>query len=78
MTNRLVPEELILKRELLQLIPLSYPTIWRMERRNEFPLRIMISPGRIAWRRSEIEKWLKDRQSLPNQPFKGDSAYLRR
>jgi prophage regulatory protein len=63
MPRRLLPEELILKHERRRLVPLSDPTIWRMERRGEFPRRIQVSPGRVAWRRSEIEQWLEQRSS---------------
>jgi prophage regulatory protein len=62
----LLPDELILRHERKRLVPLSDATIWRLERRDEFPRRISISPGRVAWRRSEIEAWLelKQRASL--------------
>jgi prophage regulatory protein len=62
MSKRLPEAELILKHERKRLVPLSEPTIWRMERRGEFPQRIRVSPGRVAWRRSEIERWLEQRQ----------------
>lgn len=61
MSRRLLPDDLILKHERKRLVPLSEPTIWRMERRGEFPRRIRVSPGRVAWRRSEIERWLEQR-----------------
>jgi prophage regulatory protein len=59
--KRLSPEELILRADLKRLVPLSVTTIWRMERRGEFPRRISISEKRVAWRRSEIEAWLEKR-----------------
>jgi prophage regulatory protein len=59
--KRLSPEELILRDDLKRLVPLSVTTIWRMERRGEFPRRISISEKRVAWRRSEIEAWLEKR-----------------
>jgi prophage regulatory protein len=61
MPKRLSPEELILHSDLKRLVPLSRTTMWRMERRGEFPRRISISDRRVAWRRSEIEAWLKRR-----------------
>jgi prophage regulatory protein len=57
----LIADDLILRPERKRLVPLSDATIWRMERRGEFPRRISISDKRVAWRRSEIEVWLKHR-----------------
>ena len=64
MPERLSPEELILRNELRLLVPLSVTTVWRMERRGEFPRRISISTRRVAWRRSEVEAWLEQRAAL--------------
>ena len=35
-------------------------TRWRMEKRGLFPRRVHLSPGRIAWRRADIEQWASD------------------
>ena len=64
MSKRLSPEDLILRNERKRLVPLSDTTIWRMERRGEFPHRIAISEKRVAWRRSEIESWLQGRRTV--------------
>jgi len=58
----LTQHELLLRAERKRLVPLSDATIWRMERRGEFPRRIPISPKRVAWRRHEIEAWLAARE----------------
>jgi prophage regulatory protein len=55
--------ELVLRDERRQLVPLSEATIWRMERRGEFPRRIPISPKRVAWLRKEIDAWLCARRA---------------
>lgn len=70
MPKRLTPEDLILRNERKRLVPLSDTTIWRMERRGEFPSRIAISEKRVAWRRSEIETWLHRRGVAHSQPMK--------
>jgi prophage regulatory protein len=36
-------------------------TIWRMRRRNEFPQPIRLSPGRVGYRRADIEAWIASR-----------------
>lgn len=64
MSERLSPEELILRPERKRLVPLSDTTVWRMERRGKFPRRIAISDKRVAWRRSEIEAWLEERTAV--------------
>ena len=61
MPEPLPPRDLILRSELLELVPLSVTTIWRLERAGQFPRRIPISEKRVAWRRSEIEAWLEQR-----------------
>jgi predicted DNA-binding transcriptional regulator AlpA len=37
-------------------------TIWRMRQRGEFPEPIRISPGRVAYLRKDIERWLEQRR----------------
>jgi prophage regulatory protein len=37
---------------------LSRTTIWRLQKTGEFPKAVRISPGRIAWRASEVTAWL--------------------
>ncbi|MFL6799241.1 MAG: helix-turn-helix transcriptional regulator [Xanthobacteraceae bacterium] len=54
--------DLVLRDERRRLVPLSDSTVWRMERRGEFPRRIPISDKRVAWRRSEIARWLAGRE----------------
>lgn len=40
---------------------LSSSTIWRMERRGDFPVRRQISPNRVGWLQNEIEDFLAKR-----------------
>ena len=50
--------KIISKRQLLETIPLSYPTIWQMMRKGEFPLSIVIGThGKIGWYESEVADW---------------------
>jgi prophage regulatory protein len=63
MSRHLPPDDLILRAERKRLVPISEATVWRMERRGEFPRRIRVSAKRVAWRRSEIEAWLQRRQA---------------
>ena len=61
MTALLIADDLVLRPERKRLVPLSDATVWRMERRGEFPRRIAISDKRVAWRKSEIQAWLEKR-----------------
>ena len=42
---------------------LSRSTRWRLEKRGDFPKRIRISPGAVAWRESEIDAWIENRHT---------------
>ena len=59
----LSPNELLLKPELKQLVPLSDTTIWRMERDGTFPRRIVLSRKRVAWKRSEVMAFIAARMA---------------
>ncbi|HAF43524.1 MAG TPA: hypothetical protein DCK83_00905 [Gallionellaceae bacterium] len=36
---------------------LSTSTIYRLIKKNLFPAPVRLSPGRVAWRESDVEKW---------------------
>jgi predicted DNA-binding transcriptional regulator AlpA len=40
---------------------LSRTTIWRLEKIKDFPKGVRISPGRRAWRESDLNKWIASR-----------------
>jgi len=46
---------------------LSRTTIWRLERKGEFPLRVALSDRRIGWKEEEVIKWLESRDTVENQ-----------
>lgn len=43
----------------VDLTGLSKTTLWRMERRGEFPKKRNISPGRVAYLRADIVVWME-------------------
>lgn len=49
---------MIRKPELLSMVPLSDPTIWRMERAGKFPRRLQLGGNSVGWFEAEIEAWL--------------------
>jgi prophage regulatory protein len=42
-------------------VGLCRSTIYRMERRGDFPKRIKITSRRVGWRASEVSEWLDSR-----------------
>lgn len=50
---------LLKRKDVVALTGLCYTTIYNMEKRGEFPARRQLSPGRVAWVRSEVEGWLQ-------------------
>ena len=37
---------------------LSRSTVWRAERRGEFPRRHQLTPGTVGWLASDVEGWM--------------------
>ena len=44
----------------------SRSSIYRLMKRSQIPLPIMVGGGRVRWRSGDIEHWLK---SLPTQSY---------
>jgi prophage regulatory protein len=53
---------LINRRTLLTMIPLSDRTIYNMEKRGEFPRRIVLTSRNVAWDLAEVENWIEERK----------------
>ena len=56
-------ERVIRKPELFSRIPLSDPTIWRMERAGKFPKRVKLGGNAVGWLETEVEAWLAERSA---------------
>lgn len=54
-------QRVIRKPELLNMVGLSDPTIWRMERDGAFPRRLRLGGNSCGWLESEVLGWLADR-----------------
>lgn len=55
--------KILLEAEIVRITRLSAVTIWRMERKGLFPLRIKLGAKRIGWLDSEVRAWLAARVS---------------
>lgn len=54
-------KRIIRKPELLAMIGLSDPTIWRMEKDGKFPKRLRLGGNSCGWLESEVNAWLDAR-----------------
>lgn len=54
-------ERILNSKEIQNLTGLSRTTIWRLERSGDFPARVLLCPGRIGWRSSEVKMWINRR-----------------
>ena len=59
------PEQILLFENLVQLIPLSRSTFWRLEREGKFPKRRPITRGRVGWVASEVQAWIATKSTKP-------------
>ncbi|WP_298330543.1 AlpA family transcriptional regulator [Asticcacaulis sp.] len=54
----------IRRDELKQIVPLSYSTIYDMERKGEFPQRFYLTSRSPVWDLGEVETWLEARKEM--------------
>ena len=45
------------EKQVLQIVPYSPTTLWRMVNRGEFPSPVFISPNKKAWFEDEVIAW---------------------
>ncbi|ODS23695.1 hypothetical protein AB835_07645 [Candidatus Endobugula sertula] len=56
-------EDRILRaHEVQKIVGVSRSTIWRMERKGQFPARLPLGTGSIGWLKSDIEAWMQNRR----------------
>ena len=49
--------------DVCRLLRISKPTLWRIRRTQDFPKASAVTDRVIAWRRSEVEEWLRARST---------------
>lgn len=57
----LIQERIIRKAELLAMVGLSDPTIWRLEKAGKFPKRLRLGGNSCGWLSTEIAGWFASR-----------------
>lgn len=58
--NQVQRASVIGKKQLLELVNVSYSTWWRMERSGAAPGRVKLSAGRVGWRKGDVMDWLSN------------------
>ena len=58
-----LPDRILRTKEVQDITGLSRTTIWRMERKGDFPARVMLGENSIGWRYVEVDAWIKNRKA---------------
>lgn len=74
--NENTGRRVIRKRELLKMIPLSDVTVWRLEKKGEFPKRFTLGGRAVGWFADEIDEWL-DQKSIRRETENEDVFTIR-
>jgi prophage regulatory protein len=53
--------KVIRANELAEILSVSVPTIWRMEKRGDLPHKRKIGQRIVGWLKSDIDEWLNSR-----------------
>lgn len=59
--HRDVDDRLLPWTKVKDITGLSRTTAWRLQKTGDFPLPVVISPGRVGWRESELQTWKASR-----------------
>jgi len=59
--SQLSPERIFRSKEVQKMTGLSHISIWRLERKGEFPARVPLTAGSVGWRLNKMEEWINSR-----------------
>lgn len=62
--NEVERSKIIGKKQLRELVNVSYSTWYRMEKSGCAPVRVKLSAGRVGWRLGDVMDWLSNRSSI--------------
>ena len=66
MTRKIIPQsDGRGNHPILDYVPLSLPSLYRLEKAGKFPQRVQVSDGRVGWFADEVEAWLANRARGP-------------
>lgn len=49
------------------MVPVSDRTIYNLEKRGDFPRRIVLTSRKVAWDLAEVENWIEERRQSDDQ-----------
>jgi len=55
------PPTILRMPEVMRIVGMSRPSLYRMMKAGTFPQQVRLSPGAVGWLRSEVEGWLTER-----------------
>ena len=55
------PDKIIRTKEVQSLTGLSRTSIWRLEKKGEFPSRVPLGTGSVGWKYTEVQDWVNSR-----------------
>jgi predicted DNA-binding transcriptional regulator AlpA len=58
-----LPDRILRSKEVQDMTGLSRTTLWRLERKGEFPARVTLGQNSIGWRFNEVNEWISNRQA---------------
>lgn len=56
------PDRIIRAKEISETTGLSRTTIWRLEKKGDFPDRVQLGTGSVGWKLSDVNKWIHSRK----------------
>ena len=51
-------ERIVRKPELMRIIGLSDVSVWRLEKKGQFPKRLQLGGNSVGWLASEVQEWI--------------------
>lgn len=59
--RRSASPDLMLLADVMDYTTLSKAVLYRLMKRDEFPLPVQLAPNRVAWRTAEVREWVDNR-----------------
>lgn len=61
--NSSLPDRILRAKEVQDMTGLSRTTVWRLERKGQFPARVILGANSIGWRFLEVNEWILNRKA---------------
>jgi prophage regulatory protein len=66
-----IAPSLIRMPDVLRMVSLSRPTVYRMIKAGTFPAPVQLSVSAVGWIRAEVEQWIAGRPRRGSMPKQG-------